>query len=469
MSYTDIFAVLAITALVLGISRVHSDAHQAPSDILASEGLTPLGAEREGNSDGSIPPWTGGITRPPDAYEPGGIYVDPFVDDPVMFRITASNMDQYADKLSAGQMAMLRLFPESWYLNVYPSRRSASYPAFVYEALKTNAEKARLLSEGLGGVNGATVSSPFPRPREGVELIWNHNLRWRGIRVSRFSVQAAVTRLLGNYRIFLFQEEFAVPYAHPEPYEINTEYPGISFGLKQRVLSPGSQANTGVLVLETFDYTHWQRHSWRYNPGLQRVVRTPFSGFDNPAPYTDGLRLQDEADLFNGSPALYDWKLLGKREMYIPYNSYRLRSEDSDPEQVLLQEHLNPEILRYELHRVWVVEGTVRSHTRNPRTMDPSKRGHLYARRVFYIDEDSWQIALADNYDKDGKLWRMAEGHMMNYYDAPAPWYAMEAFYDFKSRRYLAKGLISHFGPTTFSDEINPNLFSPLALEYFVR
>ena len=173
--------------------------------------------------------------------------------------------------------------------------------------------------------------------------------------------------------------------------------------------------------------------------------------------------------MFNGSPALFNWKLLGKRELYIPYNSYRLENESLEYDDILYPQHPNPALLRYELHRVWVVEGTVRSATRNRRSLDPEKRGHTYSRRVFYIDEDSWQIAIADSYDKDGGLWRTAEGHMINYYEVPVPWYAMEVFYDFKAGRYLAKGLDNRFGITRFSELISPNDFSPLSLQYYVR
>ena len=173
--------------------------------------------------------------------------------------------------------------------------------------------------------------------------------------------------------------------------------------------------------------------------------------------------------MFNGSPALFNWKLLGKRELYIPYNSYRLHSGELSSSDILHSDHLNPELLRYELHRVWVVEGTVRSSGRNRSTLDPEKRGHVYSRRVFYLDEDSWQIAVSDNYDKDGKLQRLGEGHMFNYYEVSVPWFTMEVFHDFKARRYLASGVDNSLVPIRFSDDINPNKFSPLALDYYLR
>ncbi len=458
---------LMVSAMLLTANPM-IDAAAGATDVLDSPAFTPVGAERAGNADGSIPAWTGGIKQAPADYNPGERHTDPYAGDPILFTINADNAEQYADKLSAGQRELLQRFPQSWYLNVYRSRRSASYPDFVYEGIKANAGTATLLKTGLGGVTNAAIASPFPIPREGVEVLWNHIMRWRGIRVSRIGGQAAVTRK-GNYRVILLQEEFASPYGRPQASSFSKTHPYTDMGFMQKILAPGSEAGFGQLLLDTHNYVAAQRQSWVYNPNLRRVLRAPLRGFDSPAPQSDGLRLQDENDMFNGSPALFDWKLLGKRELYIPYNAYRLETDGLGNDDILQQQHANPELLRYELHRVWVVEGTVRSATQNRRNMDPEKRGHSYSRRVFYIDEDSWQIAIADSYDKDGKLWRTAEGHMMNYYEVPVPWYTMEFFYDFKAGRYLAKGLDNEFGMTRFSNLISPNDFSPLSLQYFVR
>jgi hypothetical protein len=457
-------AFIVATTLVAGNGLAAPDVN----DALGGPQLTPVGAERAGNADASIPSWTGGIEQMPPGFEPGQRRIDPYPDDPVLFTINATNVDQYADKLSEGQRALLEKHPETWFLNVYRSRRSASYPDYVYSAVEANAKTATLLTKGLGGVENSTISSPFPMPQEGVEAVWNHLMRWRGIRVSRVSGQAAVTPS-GNYRVILFQEEIASPYARPKASSFSRKHPNTQLGFMQKILSPGSETGFGQLLLDTYNYEQGQRQMWTYNPNLRRVLRSPTAGFDSPAPLSDGLRWQDESDLFNGSPALFNWKLLGKRELYIPYNSYRLESGDLEYDDILYPQHPNPALLRYELHRVWVVEGTVRSTTRNRRILDPEKRGHSYSRRVFYIDEDSWQIAVADSYDKDGGLWRTAEGHMINYYDVPVPWYAMEVFYDFKAGRYLAKGLDNRFGVTRFSELISPNDFSPLSLQYYVR
>jgi hypothetical protein len=155
--------------------------------------LTPMGAERAGNPQGTIPEWTGGITAPPPGYEAGMHHPDPYASDRVLFTITAADLDARGPLLCDGQKALLRAHPESWRIPVYPTRRSASYPAWVYEAVRANATRARVVLEGKGSVADARVGPPFPIPRSGVEVIWNHNLRWRGARVLRSEI-AAMTR-----------------------------------------------------------------------------------------------------------------------------------------------------------------------------------------------------------------------------------------------------------------------------------
>jgi hypothetical protein len=461
MNAANFAALLATAALALGATMALANATSEQAAILGGPTLTPVGAERAGNADGSIPAWTGEAN----AVTAGDLYAD----DPVLFTINAANLDEHADKLSPGQRALLQQYPDSWYLNVYRTRRSAVYPQFVYDALQVNATQAQLVSEGLGGVRNASISSPFPVPQQGVEVIWNHNLRWRGVSTERLNGQAAVTRNKGLYRVIVLQEQLAIPYAHKVPTEFERMHPDISFAFRQKLLAPGANAGFGQLVLEPLDYTESRRQSWIYNPNLRRVMRNPASGYDSPAPRSEGLRFQDENDLFNGSPALFNWTLLGKREMYIPYNSYRLHGPDVSNSDILLNDHINPQLARYELHRVWVVEGMVRSAERNSGTLDPERRGHVYSRRVFYIDEDTWQIAVSEGYGEDGKLRRVSEGHMLNYAEVSVPWYTLEVSYDFKANRYLASGLDNDLPPIRFSDEINANKFSPLALDYYVR
>ena len=419
--------------------------------------LTPVGAERAGNAAGTIPPWEGGITMPPAAYVAGKHEVDPFAEDAPLYTITADNLATYADKLSPGQQALLRAHPDSWYLQVYPTRRSASYPDWVYKAVQDNARTATLLTAGKGGVAGANVSSPFPVPASGVEVVWNHNLRWRGIRVQRSFGQAAVTRR-GHYTVTLQLQDFAFPYAAHPGDAMRTEFPNLLLALKTKTIEPGLISGDGGLVLEPIDQTDEPRMSWTYNHNLRRILRAPYIANAYPAANTDNLRTVDEFDMFNGSPAEYDWELQGKQELFIPYNAYRIHAQDLGYSDIVKPQHINPELARYELHRVWVVEGTLKPGVQ-----------HIYGRRVLYVDEDSWQISVADNYDLEGNLWRTSEAHGLNYYTVPVHWSTLEVYYDLEALRYLVSGLDNRRNPYRFTDSADPREFSPNALNYYIR
>jgi len=351
----------------------------------------------------------------------------------------------------------LRAYPDTWYLRVLPTHRSASYPDWVYAAIEANATTAQVVREGKGGVVGANVGSPFPIPQSGVDVVWNHNLRWRGIRIRRSFGQAAVTRR-GNYTMTLALQDWAFPYAAPSASPLRTKFPNLLLALKSKTIQPGLLAGDGSLVLEPIDQTADPRKTWQYNRGLRRILRLPNVAHDFPAFNTDNLRTVDEFDMFNGSPEYYDWRLLGKKELYIPYNAYPIHSSDVSYRDIIKTRHINPELARYELHRVWVVEGSLK----------PGKK-HIYARRVFYLDEDSWQIAVADNYDADGNLWRTSEAHALNYYEVPVLWSTLEVYYDLKAQRYLVSGLDNQRNPYRFSDEADPREFSPNALSFYIR
>jgi hypothetical protein len=444
-------------AMALVSGKLMAAATPGQSDRLDGPELTPLGAERAGNVDGTIPSWKGGIIAPPAGYESGRQHVDPFAEDRMLFLINADNIDEHADKLSEGQKALLRNYPASWHMRVFPTRRSASYPDWVYAAVKENASTARVIREGKGGVVGANVSSPFPIPQSGVEVVWNHNLRWRGIRLSRSFGQAAVTRK-GRYTVILALQDWAFPYGAPPGTALRDKFPNMLLALKSKTIQPGLLAGNGSLALEPIDQTADPRKTWRYNRALRRVLRLPNVAHEFPAFNVDNLRTVDEFDMFNGSPERFEWRLLGKRELYIPYNAYPIHSADAGYGDIIKTRHINPELARYELHRVWVVEGTLK----------PGMT-HIYSRRVFYVDEDSWQIAVADNYDLDGQLWRTSEAHALNYYQVPVQWSTLEVYYDLKAQRYLVSGLDNQRNPYRFSEQADPREFSPNALTFYIR
>jgi len=449
-----------ILCLAMLLAPVALPARGAVSEAEAARletDLTPMGAERAGNAEGTIPAWTGGITAPPPDYQPGEHHPDPYPGDRIHYTVTAADLEARGQLLCDGQKALLRAHPESWRLNVYPTRRSASFPEWVYQAVRVNATSAHVVLTGKGSVEGARVGPPFPIPQSGIEAIWNHNLRWRGVRVERREGIAAVTQR-GNYRVILSEQTLGLPYAARTPDAFGREYPNVLLAIKTKTVAPARVAGDGSLAIEPIDQTSDPRRWWNYSRDLRRVFRLPWASYDFPAPSSDALRTIDDAWLFNGPPDRFEWELLGERELLIPYNAYRLHGSDIGPEDILRRSHIEPELARYELHRVWVVQATLK----------PGEK-HVYSRRVFYVDEDSWQIAVAESYDLDGSLWRVNEVHALNYYDVPVLWNTLEVYHDLVRNRYLVTGLDNARATYRFSEGSDPREFSPNALSYEVR
>ena len=439
--------ILGITLLLAGTPCALAGA--SPEEVARlGEDLTPLGAEKAGNAEGTIPAWEGGITAPPAGYTPGKHYVDPFADDEVLFTITGQNVDQYADKLTPGHQAMLRTY-DTFKMKVYPTRRSASYPQRIYDMTKKVAATAELAEKGYG-VHGAINGIPFPIPKSGVEVIWNHLLRYRGDIASRTIGQAAPTRG-GKYTMVQFEDEFYLQYSIEGMTEEKLKNKILMF--KQKVVAPARLAGGVLLVHETLDQVKEHRSAWLYNPGQRRVRRAPNVAYDNPGTASDAMRTSDQFDMFNGAVDRYEWKLVEKKEIYVPYNSYLLDSDQLKHKEILTPLHINPEYPRYELHRVWVVDATLREGTR-----------HIYKRRTFYVDEDSWQILLVDQYDNRDQLWRVSEGHVINYYNVPMLWTALEVHTDLQAGRYLAIGLDNQYPPYDFDIKRTIADFTPDAL-----
>jgi hypothetical protein len=447
--------VKALAALALAGLAAPGLAGELSPDQIARLGadLTPLGAIRAGNEAGTIPAWTGGIRSPAEAGFPdfvsGGHHPDPFAADRPLYRITADNMAQYDAILTEGHKAMFRTYP-GYYMDVYPTRRSAAVPERVYEATKRIAATTRLI-EGGNGFTGGAEGIPFPIPENGTEAIWNHLVRYRTDSARRSVGQAPVTRD-GNYTMVMFTDEYLGAYglAGAREEDLNN----VIAYFKQTVTAPARLAGEVLLVHETLNQARENRKAWLYNPGQRRVRRAPNVAHDNPRTAGDGLATSDQLDIFNGSPERYNWNLVGRKEMLVPYNSYKLHSNQLKYSDILKPLHINQEHARYELHRVWVVDATLKEGTR-----------HVYKRRTFYIDEDSWQAQVVDCYDNRDQIWRVQEAHSINYYDVPSFWTTLELTMDLQSGRYLGIALnneerLTYDHSVTFS----PEDFSPASL-----
>ncbi|SEQ39322.1 Protein of unknown function [Solimonas aquatica] len=433
--------------------------------------LTPVGAIRAGNADGSIPEWTGEKNFPedskhytraqledlrknrPDELEAkfkgsmGADYLKPII------TITPANMAQYEGKLTEGHKALLKKYP-TYKMNVYKTVRDAFYPDEIYKATLANATGASL--QDTDSVKNARLGFPFPIPKSGAEVIWNHKLKYKGSAAKRFNNQAIV-KPDGSFVITKIVEDVKFKYANlKEPGDTNTQKL-LAYYLST-VVSPPRVAGQITLVHETLDQSTGGRLAWIFSPGLARVNRAPDVGYDNPAVGTDNEQYNDQIDVFNGALDRYTWKLVGRKELYIPYNSYQINSPKIKYKDILQAHHINQDLPRYELHRVWVVDATLK----------PGMR-HNFARRTFYVDEDSWAIAAVDCYDARGQLWKVQEAHLLTVPFIPTTTGIPELIYDLQSTRYFATTLANEDSVTDFEASYPDSFFDPANLKRLAR
>jgi tetratricopeptide (TPR) repeat protein len=427
---------------------------QAPDLRRIGGRFTPVGAERDPNADGTIPEWTGGLTQAPSAFKPGGRLVDPYPDDKPLFEITAANAAKYAAKLSTGHRALLAKYPK-FRMPVYQTRRTAAYPQAIYDATQANIGKAKLI--GSDALTGARLGFPFPQPENGVEVMWNHRVRYRGNSFFGVTSQAVVgPDGVSNVRKGVFRVLFR--YANlKDPADIDKEnilVYGVTF-VGQRVSASDTSAEFVVLFHETANSMKKARGIWVLLNSWDKMMRLPPVGYDQVMYGTEGLYFIDMIDMYNGAFDRYVWKLIGKRELYIPYNAYRLGDGSQKYAQQLTYPTFNTEQARYELHRVWVIEATERGGKK-----------HSFGKRIFYVDEDSWNAVLVENQDHAGRLWRFQEGHLLTSYDVLSTNSFPIVTYDVQRDRYFVQRLLAEDPPLKFDlAGIDDQEFTPAAVK----
>ena len=446
MKLSKLVTALAVLTLSTSSSLTLAKVDEATAKRLKND-LTPVGAERYGNSEGTIPAWDGGIKEIPSNYEEGEFHPDPFEQDKILFKINKDNMAKYEKNLTDGQKALLTQYSPGYEIPVYPTRRSASYPDWIYQKLADNALTAEL-QENSNGVRDTIATSPFPIPSNGVEAIWNHILRFRGEQAEFKSAIVTPTKD-GSYNPIL--TNYSYYFAYAEPGITLSEIDNKIFYLKTKINSPAKLAGTLTLVHETLDQVRSPRKAWRYQAGERRLRRVPNLEYGTDLPSSESLRTVDQKDMYNGAPNQYQWSLKGKKEIYIPYNSYKLNEASEDAAKVISPKHINQDLTRYELHRVWEVEGLLRDGL-----------NHVYHKRRFFFDEDTWQIVLTEDFDEKGDLWRVSEAHSMNFYQIPVTWTTVELTYDLKAERYYVEGLDKQ-GTIDFEPEFKRREFTTSA------
>lgn len=377
-------------ALMAGVTGAFA-AVSADEAAKLKTSLTPLGGEKAANNDGSIPAWDGkaSVATTPKA---GDIPTQVFAGEKPLLQISAKNMAQYADKLSDGTQALFKKYPDTFRLDVYPTHRTAVAPQYVYDNTFKNATQCKTKAGG-NSVEGCFGGIPFPIPKDGFEAIWNYLLR-----VEAESTEVSFKNIVGTsdgLKTLATQNDQNNQYPYYYKDGSADKWTGEYFLQRFSTVAPPFKAGESLVIRDSVDAAT-PRQTWQYLVGQRRVRRAPTVAYDTPDFVSSGANYFDEVMGIMGSIDRYQWKLVGKKEMYVPYNTNALVT--AKEEDAFAKQHMNPDKLRWELHRVWEVEATVANGKR-----------HAVPKRRYYLDEDTWLLTLMDGYDPEGKLWRTTQ------------------------------------------------------------
>lgn len=414
---------LLISCVLTAVALQPAVASVSPEEAAKiGQTLTSFGAEISGNVEGTIPAYTGGLrTAPAEFKAKSGVWANPYKGESPVVRIDSKNASQYADKLSAGQKHLLAKYPDTFYMDIYPTHRSAAFPQKVLDASKRNATECNTTHEGLGVDTACRGGIPFPIPKTGKELMWNQQLRYQ-VTTTTSASRSWVVNANGD-RIMASQQKtyVEVPYYMDD---LDGRDDRTYWNVWSVTQSPIRKAGELTGIVDYIDPVEKPRYAWSYTPGLRRIKKAPEFSYDTPVSSMGGVTLFDELFVFSGMMDRFDYKLVGKKEMYLPYNAYELYFE-CDVDEQFMPEHANPKCWRWELHRVWEVEATLKDGTR-----------HVYDRRTYYFDEDNYGTGLYDAFDKSGELYRSIFNAGIQFYDVDAPYSVKNVVYDFNKGMY---------------------------------
>lgn len=422
----------SITAISLCAAFAGSALAQTAPNLKTGT-LTPYGAEKASNKDGTIPAWDGKIVPTPLAA--GNRRPDPFASEKPVVSITNANAAQYADKLTDGTKALLAKWP-GMRVDVYPTHRSAVFPQQIYDAVAQNATRAKIANGGLT-VEGAYGGIPFPVPKNGHEALWNHMLSYRG-QLTTFTADKYVMTASGD-RVLTNRQKTSLAYPY---YDMKAKADGFNgewARARLDVTEPPANAGQALMTIDYVDNFSKAKDGWQYVPGQRRVRKSPSLVYDTPDASAAGLANFDDVNLFIGAQDRYAVKLVGKKEIYVPYNNNGLfRKPVND---VIGKGTLNPDAVRWELHRVWVLEATLANGKRN-----------VAAKRRLYLDEDTWQAVLADTWDAQGKLWKTGQAFTLLAGDEPSASTLSYTWFDLLSGGWVYAGAINETGGVSYQD-----------------
>lgn len=432
-------ALVALCLALAAATPIGSAWAQTSERVEPASELTPMGSLAGANADGSIPPWA------PLRHQGTPRSVDPYAGEQPLAVITAANAAQYAQLLAPSQRLRLEQHAGSFRMPVFPTHRSATFPEWFLEATRANMQRVRLTADGQG-FSGTAQGYPFPRPANGAEALWNHIARYNTSGFRGY-LSSAISLPGGRFDLERRYLEFTFWYNRREARADTLNNRNLAF--LSKIIDPPVKAGTGDLVRLPLNRFASAIEAWIFLPQSGRVYRGPDNGYDTPT--NDGLMTFDQIDMFNGPTDRYDLELVGKREMLVPYNNYALYSDKLKYSQIIGDGYLRPEVLRYEKHRVWVIDARLKSGMK-----------HLYGRRILYLDEDTWAILAQDLYDTSGNLIRGAEAYPVPYPERSVTLLGAQLFDDFRLGRFVLMNL------TNEEDEFPEFGWQPPSNNYFM-
>lgn len=421
---------------------------QAADASLLNTTLTPTGGERAGNAAGTIPAWTGGLTS-----IPAGFTWDPkktlppdfFASDAMLYQINAANMAQYGDLITPGLQMLMK--SKGFYIKVYPTHRTHALPQWMYDNIAKNVTRAQPQSGDYRlGFTGAYGGVPFPIPSTdplaaGYQIAWNSEARWVGpyqrITTAAYTNASGAPVLTEGARIY-YRWNYNQPDGTPESYN------GSFYDLALFQFGPPTAAGDEAVARYSGDPSVFPDMSWELLNGQGRVRKTPNLLYDTPTSYTDGIVNYDEYFGLSGPLDRYNLKLVGKKEMLIPYNNNN-KMFTGNSAALHKAGYFDPEYVRWELHRVWVVEAT----------LHPGKRD-VIPHRMLYYDEDTWQFGVCDEWDASGNLLRVHYSLNCNFPNLPGTIWGDSIAYNLQTGQYVSTG--GSFADAPYNE---PWLFNP--------
>lgn len=413
--------------------------------------LTPWGAIAGASADGSIPAYTGGV-KPPANYDPAnpGFRPDPFADDKPVLVINASNYSEHQDKLSESLILMFQKYPETFRINVYPTRRSVSYPDSFLENSRLNATRCATTNGplGLDMSKGCGQGIPFPVPQNGLEVMWNHDTSYRGLIVMQRNYVGKYSKPSGE----LVHSYTANSFRYQPFYEPN---PTMFYGYRYEYTAPSRLAGTNTMVLDMVADSERRAHA--YSPATRRVRLSPDSAADTPVSQVGGAQTFDDDIMFAGKKDRYEWNLIGRKEMYIPFNNYRYQYTDENDAECygdakFTAGHPKSECVRWEKQRVWHVQGVLKEGQR-----------HVYHKRDIFVAEDTYVDGFSQMYDSSGNVYRVNLQMSAPFYEAQTAGISFNTVIDLISGVYTALAMAPGEGMVVL-DGVPETTWSPATL-----